>query len=282
MRPAGESPIRALLRDQGTRSREAVREVRPARALLSVYGLVVASGVILLAGFAPLLIQRIIAMTVVEKEDIGPSLTAAIVTLLAQGGLIYVVSAVLAYATAEVFVPRRSLRLHGPRSIVWASLHRLGNAISITLVLTIAGAAVGLTLFGTRIESGADSPEELAAMQLGATLAILTLALYYESVRAVVALLIGLPGSWRWLAALIYPCIAAVLVHLWLPFDPTADSILHQWSPDAADGVAADGGDGDESVLPAALILFAVLWFVHFLESGTARRLLRALRGGSP
>jgi hypothetical protein len=239
-----------------------------------VPGIVVAIGVVLLAGVAPLFVQRVLAAASIDEDDIGPFFAAWIVTLLAQAAITYILTIVLAYAGAEMFVPRRAARLTGPRAVIWRSLHRLGNATSITLVLAVAGSAIGITLFGEALGTGADSPAELGAIQVGTLFAILTVALFYESVRVVVELLQGLPGLWRWAAALLLPWVAALLAHLLVPFEATLIAILRQWSQDVEDAsVTTQGGPW------LALILFAVLWLVHFVESGTARRLVRALRG---
>lgn len=244
------------------------------RALVVVSGVVVAAGIVLLTGLAPLFVQRVLAAASVDEEDIGPFFAAWIVTLLAQAGITYILSIVLAYASAEMFVPRRSVRLRGPRAVIWRSLHRLGNATSITLVLAVAGSAIGITLFGEALETGADSPAELGAIQVGTLFAILTIALFYESVRVVVELLRRLPGLWRWTAALVFPWIAALLAHVLVPFEATLAAILRQWSQDVEDASATTEGGAW-----LALMLFVVLWLVHFVESGTARHVVRALRG---
>lgn len=272
-RPRHPSPLRAFLQDQGARSREAARGVRPARALVVVSGVAVAAGVVLIAGVTPLFVQRVLAAASIDEEDIGPFFAAWIVTLLAQAAITFILAIVLAYATAEMFVPRRSVRLRGPRAVIWRSLHRLGNATSITLVLAVAGSAIGITLFGEALETGADSPAELGAIQVGTLFAILTIALLYESVRVVVELLRRLPGLWRWTAALLFPWAAAVLASVLVPFDVTLAAILRQWSQPVEDG-AVSTQDGPW----LALGLFAVLWIVHFVESGTARHVARALR----
>jgi hypothetical protein len=138
----------------------------------------------------------------------------------------------------------------------------------------VAGSAIGITLFGEALETGADSPAELGAIQVGTLFAILTVALLYESVRVVVELLRRLPGLWRWAAALLLPWAAALLAHLLVPFEATLLAILRQWSQEIDDAsLATEGGPS------LALLLFAVLWLVHFVESGTARRVTRALRG---
>jgi hypothetical protein len=244
------------------------------RALMAGYGLLVAIGAVLLAGVAPLFVQRVFAAAAIDETDIVPFFTAWVVTLLAQAGVTFICALVLAYSTGEVFVPRREVRLRGVRAVVWKSLHRLGNATSITLVLAVAGSAIGLTLFGEALETGADSPAELAGIQLGTLLTVLTIALFYESVRVVVDLLSGLPALWRWGSALVYPWLSLLLAMALVPFDQTVLGLMRQWGqPDVDEATVSTQADP-----LIGLVLFVVLWSVHLVESGQAGRVIRSLR----
>lgn len=270
---ASRANLRAMLREQRDRSREAVQGVRPARALRILYGLLVAAGVILLTGLAPLFVQRVFVSASVEEDDVGLFFVAWVVTLLAQGALAYIVTIVLTYATAEIFVPRRTVRLRGPRIVIWRSLHRLGNTTSVVLVLAVAGSALGLAFFGIDLETGADSPAELAGIQVGTLFTILTLALYYESVRVTVDMLRSLPGLWTWTAALVFPIISAFVVFWTIPLAPTLRAILHQWSQELA------GADEVSFTGPISTVfIFVISWIAYFVQSGTARRLVTRWR----
>jgi len=264
-----------MLREQTRLSRAVAGGIRPGRVLMVFSGVLVAIGVVLMAGLVPLLVQR--ALAHIDDEVATLFFSAWMLALLAQAALVYIVSALLAYVTAELFAPRRRIRLVGPRRAIWASLHRLGNATSITLVLAVSGTAVGIAVFGPFLKEDdfSDDPGELAAIQFGAVLFVLTVALLYEAVRLVVDLLHALPGLWRWLSALLYTGAATVIVWAALPTFATLMRIFQQWVPPDADAdVELVGGAGPGM----GLLLLAVLWCVYFAASGQAGRLRAALR----
>lgn len=266
----------ALLREQGRLSGTVAAGIRPARIFMVLYGMLVAVAVVLTSGVVPLLVQR--SLTHIDDEFAALFFAAWMLALLAQATLVYVIAVLLAYVTAELFTPRDGLRLAGPRRAIWDSLHRLGNTTSITLVLAVAGTAVGIAVFGPLLmeEGFADDPGELAGIQLGTLLFVLTIALLYESVHLVVDLLRALPGLWRWISAFVYPWIAAVIVWLVLPTFPTLMRIFQQWLPPDADVEVELTGDMWDPAI--ALLLVAVLWTAHFVSSGQAGRLRAALR----
>lgn len=254
-----------------------MRGIRPARLVMVPAGVLVALGVVLAVGFVPITIQRL--FTMVDDESFTLFFTALTLTLLAQSALTYAIALLLAYAVDQLFAPRGQKRRRRPRSVIWLSLHRLGNATSITLVLTIAGTAIGILVLGVIDEDIHDTPAELAGVQLGTLLFILVVALAYEAVRVVVDLLADVPWTWRWGAALVFPWIAAMIVWFGFPADVLLDRIVDQWVIDgAADtDVALDVGADGWDVL-GLLLVFAILWTVHFVASGQARRLRVALR----
>ncbi|KRA24684.1 hypothetical protein ASD65_09855 [Microbacterium sp. Root61] len=266
----------ALLREQGRLSGTVAGGIRPARIFMVLYGMLVAVAVVLTSGVVPLLVQR--ALAHIDDDFAALFFAAWMLALLAQAALVYVIAALLAYATAELFTPRDGFRLAGPRRAIWDSLHRLGNTTSITLVLAVAGTAVGIAVFGPLLmeEGFADDPGELAGIQLGTLLFVLTIALLYESVHLVVDLLRALPGLWRWISAFVYPWIAAVIVWFILPTFPTLMRIFQQWLPPDADVEVELTGDMWDPAI--ALLLVAVLWAAHFVSSGQAGRLRAALR----
>lgn len=276
-RQATPSRLRTLLTEQRQASRDALRGIRPARLPMVLVGIVIAAGVVLAVGFLPITIQRI--FTIADDEMFTIFFTALTLTLLAQSALTYLIALLLAYTVDELFAPRNGERKRGPRATVWRSLHRLGNATSITLVLTIAGTAIGILALGIIDQDIHDTPAELAGVQLGTLLFILVVALAYESVRVVVDMLAHLPATWRWGAAFLFPCLASIVVWFVFPADALLTRIVDQWAVDGADVTVNTDAAGDVWGVLQLIATFAVLWTVYFVASGQARRLREALRG---
>lgn len=267
-----------MLAEQGRLSRRTLAGFRPGRLALAVWGVVLAAVLVAMLAIAPLLVQRLLAYADLETPLWGMLFTAITLTVLAKAALTYVGTLVVAYATAVVFAPRDLDAARRPDALIWGSLHRLGSATSIAIVLVVAGAGIGIGLIGEWLqdETSVDSPGELGGIQLGALLFVLTIALAYESIRLTAALLNVLPGIWRWLSALIYPCVLILVVWMLLPTWAIVHSILVQWAP-VADVDAMELAEEPSSPL-IALVLLVVLWLIELVRSGAVREVVRGLR----
>lgn len=281
---ASKPDAKPSLADQSREFSQLWRQAQPLRLLRVLIALIITFGVFLVAGFIPLAIQR--SINYLDSLGIGSEglstnvLTAVSLTLLAQASLVFLFSVIISYTIAEFFAPRHLKPYRRPRLEIWRSLHRLGNATSITLVCVVASAAVAIGVFGSFMHQDGmpDSPGELAGIQLGTLLFVLTITLVYESVRYTYALLTQLPSFYRGLAALLLPMIAAYTVNFIFPVGSLFIDILFQWTTPMQTavierlGLAAHYDQGWGLLGPALLV--GSTWVLHFLWLGKWRLLI--------
>lgn len=261
-----------------------LKQAKIVRVFRVVIGIAISLAVFLGAGLIPLVVQR--SLNYFDTLGIGSEglaanvFTAISLTLLAQASLVFLFSTLISFSVAELFIPPSANEDRRPRIELWRSLHRLGNATSITLVCVVASAAVAIGIFGSFLHRDGmpDSPGELAAIQLGTLLFVLTVAMVYESVRYTYSILTRLPPFYRGLAGLLLPMAAAYLVNFLIPVGTLFLNILMQWTTPIQTGVIQNLGvsdlyDQSWGIFGPGLLVLAT-WVLHFLSLGRLRDLL--------
>lgn len=281
--PASGAPAPGL-KAQSKTLLQLLKQARIVRILRVFIGIIVSLGVFLAAGLIPLVVQR--SLNYFDTLGIGSEglaanvFTAIALALLAQASLVFLFAILISYSVAELFIPPNTNENRRPRIEIWRSLHRLGNATSITLVSVVASAAVAIGVFGSFLHQDGmpDSPGELAAIQLGTLLCVLTVAMFYEGVRFTYSVLRPLPPFYRGLAALLFPMAAAYLVNFILPVGTLFLNILLQWTTPIQTGVIQNLGVNDLygqgwGIFGPGILVLAT-WVLHFLTLGRLRNLL--------